>query len=67
MDEILKYFPEKIEKQIENDIKDKFDTLEEIRLRVERPIVLKFSDTDKVIKYNVTTEDVLSTLQIFNL
>lgn len=64
MDEILKYFPEKIEKQIENDIKDKFDTLEEIRLRVERPIVLKFSDTDKVIKYNVTTEDVLSTLQI---
>lgn len=64
MIEILKYFPEKIEKQIENDIKDKFDTLEEIRLRVERPIVLKFSDTDKVIKYNVTTEDVLSTLQI---
>ena len=64
MEEILNYFTEKISIQLENEIKDKFDTLEEIRLRVERPIVLKFKDNDKVIKYNVTTEDILSTLQI---
>lgn len=64
MEEILNYFTEKISVQLENEIKDKFDTLEEIRLRVERPIVLKFKDNDKVIKYNVTTEDILSTLQI---
>ena len=42
MEEILNYFTEKISIQLENEIKDKFDTLEEIRLRVERPIVLKF-------------------------
>lgn len=64
MEEILNYFTEKISIQLENEIKDKFDTLEEIRLRVERPIVLKFKDNDRVIKYNVTTEDILSTLQI---
>ena len=64
MEEILNYFTEKISIQLENEIKDKLDTLEEIRLRVERPIVLKFKDNDKVIKYNVTTEDILSTLQI---
>lgn len=64
LDEILGYFPEKLENKLSEEIKDKLDSLEEIRLRVNRPIVLKFRDTDKVIKYNVTTEDILSTLQI---
>lgn len=64
LDEILGYFPEKLENKLNEEIKDKLDSLEEIRLRVNRPIVLKFRDTDKVIKYNVTTEDILSTLQI---
>ena len=64
MEEILKYFSEKIENQIKEEIKSKFEQLEEIRLRVERPIVLKFKEMDKVIKYNVNTEDILSTLQI---
>ena len=64
LEEILGYFPEKLENKLSEEIKDKLDSLEEIRLRVDRPIVLKFRDTDKVIKYNVTTEDILSTLQI---
>lgn len=64
LEEILRYFPEKLENKLSEEIKDKLDSLEEIRLRVDRPIVLKFRDTDKVIKYNVTTEDILSTLQI---
>lgn len=64
LNEILGYFPEKLENKLSEEIKDKLDSLEEIRLRVNRPIVLKFRDTDKVIKYNVTTEDILSTLQI---
>ena len=33
MEEILKYFPEKIELQLQNDVKD-FENLEEIRFRV---------------------------------
>ena len=62
MEEILKYFPEKIELQLKNDVKD-FDNLEEIRFRVNRPIVLKFNDMDKVIKYQIGTEEVLAILQ----
>lgn len=62
MEEILKYFPEKIEIQLRNDVKD-FDNLEEIRFRVNRPIVLKFNDMDKVIKYQIGTEEVLAILQ----
>lgn len=62
MEEILKYFPEKIELQLRNDVKD-FDNLEEIRFRVNRPIVLKFNDMDKVIKYQIGTEEVLAILQ----
>lgn len=62
MEEILKYFPEKIELQLRNDVKD-FDNLEEIRFRVNRPIVLKFNDMDKVIKYQIGTEEVLTILQ----
>lgn len=64
LNEILGYFPEKLENKLSEELKDKLNSLEEIRLRVNRPIVLKFRDTDKVIKYNVTTEDILSTLQI---
>lgn len=64
MNHILKYFPDKIEKKIAEEILDKMDRLEEIRLRVQRPIILKFSDGDKIIKYTVTTEEILSCLQM---
>ena len=64
MNSILKYFPDKIEKKIAEEILDQMDKLEEIRLRVQRPIILKFSDTDKFIKYTVTTEEILSCLQM---
>lgn len=40
------------------------DSLEEIRIRVQRPIILKFNDCDKIIKYTVTTEEILSCLQM---
>ena len=40
------------------------DSLEEIRLRVQRPIILKFNDCDKIVKYTVTTEEILSCLQM---
>lgn len=60
---ILKYFPEKIEKLIAVEVMDKFENLEEIRLRALRPIVLKLNDGEKIIKYNCTTEDILSCMQ----
>lgn len=64
MNHILKYFPDKIEKKIAEEILDKLDTLEEIRIRVQRPIILKFNDCEKIIKYTVTTDEILSCLQM---
>ena len=64
MYEILKYFPVKIQKKIEEEIEDKPGLLEEIRLRAQKPIILKFNDTEKIIKYIVTTEEILASLQL---
>lgn len=64
MNHILKYFPEKIEKKIAEEVLDKMDSLEEIRLRTQRPIILKFNDCEKIIKYTVTTEEILACLQM---
>lgn len=63
MDEVLSYFPTKIREIILSEIKDKYNYLEEIRLRVNRPIVLKFADNEKVIKYLASIEEINNTLQ----
>ena len=65
---IFKYFPQNIGTLLEDYFK-KNDTnmyiaLEEIRLRVNKPIILKFNQTDKVFDYLVTTEDILVSLRI---
>lgn len=63
MDEVLSYFPSSLQSQILEEIKDKYNSLEEIRLRRNRPIILKFTDTEKVLKYNVSGEEINSCLQ----
>ena len=60
---VLKYFPEKLANLIESEVEDRFNQLEEIRLRAKRPIILKMLETEKVIKYDVNTEEILSCLQ----
>ena len=37
--------------------------LEEIRLRVNRPIILKYNQQEKMLSYTVKTEDILETLE----
>lgn len=64
MDEVLKYFPRNIQKAILEEVKDKFDTLEEIRIRANRFIILKFNYTEKVVKYTVTTQEIIGCLQL---
>ena len=64
MNNILKYFPDKIEKKIAEEALDKIENLEEIRIRAQRPIILKFNDSEKIIKYSVTSEEILSCLQM---
>ena len=60
--EILNYFPEELEKALVIDVTENFDKLEEIRLRALRPVILKLRDDEKIIKYNVSTEEILNTM-----
>lgn len=58
---ILKYFPE----QITNKIKEhSLEKLEEIRIRTNCPIILKYQVEEKIIQYNPTQEELLKILQL---
>lgn len=63
MEEVLSFLPEKIQAKIRENSEDKLQTIEEIRLRLERPIILKYADGEKVIKYSVNIEEIVSCLQ----
>ena len=59
---ILGYFPNKIEQALLPEVNENFDKLEEIRLRVLRPIILKLREDERIIKYDVCQEEILNTL-----
>lgn len=64
--EILKYFPLKIGSVIGRELKnndDNYNKLEEIRLRTNRPVILKFTQGEKLLEEIVEIEDILETLQ----
>lgn len=44
-------------------IKEKVDTLEEIRLRGNKNIILKFNNEEMILSYKVTAKDLLETLE----
>lgn len=60
---ILNYLPEKIEKLVTAEVLDQINKLEEIRLRVGQPIILKLNDNEKVIRHIVTSEEIITCLQ----
>lgn len=62
--QILEYLPEKIRNVLKTEVED-FNQLEEIRLRCGQPIILKLNTGDKIIRNTITTEDILSTVQLF--
>ncbi len=65
MKEIFEYFPNSIKEILEKEIFDEEDDfLEEIRIRVKRPIILKFNKKEKIIKYMITIEEILKILQL---
>lgn len=64
MNSIYKYFPEKIQNLISEEVSEKIDSLEEIRIRVTKPIVLKFNNIEKVIRYFVSSDEILNILQL---
>lgn len=64
MNNIYKYFPEKIQEVLITEIGDKFEFLEEIRIRVSKPIVLKFNNKEIIVKYFISNEEILTILQL---
>ena len=64
MDTIYKYFPDKIQNLIREEIGEKLTTLEEIRIRVDKPLVLKFNLNEKVVRYFITSDEILNILQL---
>lgn len=61
--EILKYLSNNIKENIINNSKEKFNDLEEIRIRNNKNIILKFNQKEEIIRYIVTTKDILETLE----
>lgn len=62
--EIIEYFPYNIKEILSDEInKSNYILLEEIRIRVNRPIIIKFNNDLKIIDYIITTEDILRILQ----
>ena len=64
---LFTYFPEEISKEIEEyfnqDLEEKNKTIEEIRLRSDKPLILKFNKEEVILKTVVTQEMILKTLQ----
>lgn len=61
--EILKYFPRRISSSLEELFKQTNYIVEEIRLRAERPIIIKHSKGEEVLKTTVSINEILETLQ----
>lgn len=60
--EILNYFPTKVGQVILKQINNN-QNLEEIRLRAGKPIILKFTNEEKVLQGIIEIQDILQTLQ----
>lgn len=64
---LLTYFPEEISETIEEyfkeDKEEKNKSIEEIRLRADRPLILKFNKEEVILKTIINQEMILKTLQ----
>ena len=64
LNNIIRCFPIRISKRIEEFLKtENINLLEEIRIRTNRPILLKIGQLEKEIEYIVTQEEILEILQ----
>ncbi len=61
--EILNFFSNNISNLLYQNIGDSIQTLEEIRIRVDKPIILKFLDKENIISYKTSSEEILNILQ----
>ena len=62
--DIFRYFPRNICYELRKKINlDNYYTLEEIRIRINKPIILKFNNSDIILDYLASQEDILEILQ----
>lgn len=61
--DILKYMPQTIIDLIKKDIEENYKLLEEIRIRANKPLILKFNNYEKKINYKITTNEILEIMQ----
>ena len=62
--DILDYFPVRIGQAIKNTFnKQNSKTLEEIRIRVSKPIILKLNNKDIIMEYKISTQDILEIIE----
>ena len=62
MDEILRYFPNKIYQIFSNLLQENpqiGNELQEIRIRVDKPIILKLKEKDLILQYNILQTEIL--------
>jgi len=65
---LLEYFSERVFVCLNTYLKKQekgrtMNTLEEVRIRADKPIILKFNEGEKIFEEKVTTEEILETLQ----
>ena len=66
IDEILRYFPNKIYQIFFNLFQENSkiaEELQEIRMRAERPIILKLRERDLILQYNITQTEILQIVE----
>ena len=63
MDEVLEYLSQNIKNEINKILNKKMQDIEEIRLRTNKPIVLKIEKGNLVLSHIVTIEELLETFQ----
>ena len=62
--DIFDYFPINVKVELEKHINsNNYKTLEEIRIRANRPVVLKFNNEQKILDYIIQTKDILNIMQ----
>ena len=63
MEEVLEYLSESIKNEIRKNLYKKMQDIEEIRLRTNKPIVIKKSEGNIILNHIVTIEELLETFQ----
>ena len=62
MKSIYDYFPNNISVLLKDNIVQ--DNIEEIRIRVQKPIILKYRNSEKILNYYISKDDINKILQL---